>query len=343
LGRAAAEGWKHSFQGQRDVAPIHFRDFMTLMQDQAEDVLRDKQLVFLVGAPRSGTTWLQLLLSRSPSVATAQETHLFNVFLRGTVEKWDYYRTTGQRAGLNQVLNDEEFRALLRNFSGFVFAKIAQSKPSATVVLEKTPDHVNCWRKILDVWPEAHFIHIVRDPRSVVASLRVASKTWASQWASSRISTNCEGWIRDVTNGRQIRSATRNYQEVSYQELISDGPEALLRLLGGLGVPSSLDDCQRYVDECNIQNLKAGKLNNAPFDVAKMGKESWRIGTTDSWRVELSAWEIALVEHLTGPLMSELAFKPVNGSKVMSALVDMGCTVKNAARTAKRRLRSLAK
>jgi hypothetical protein len=314
---------------------------MTMIQEQAEEVLRSKQLVFLVGAPRSGTTWLQLLLSRSPSVVTAQETHLFHLFLRPMVDRWNRDRMTGELVGVTQVLSDKEFRTLLRGVSGFVFAKIAQSKPSATVVLEKTPDHVNCWREILDVWPEAHFIHIIRDPRSVVASLRVASKTWASQWASSRISTNCERWIADVTNGRQIRSATQNYQEVSFQELISDGPEVVMRILGRLGVPSSLDDCQQYVDECNIENLKAGRLNNAPFDVAKMGKESFRIGTTDSWRIELSTLEIALVERMVGPLMSELGLKRLNGNKSMSVLVDMGCTVKDAARAAKRRLRSL--
>ncbi len=316
-----------------------FPVFVTLMLDQIEDVLRGKQLVFLVGAPRSGTTWLQLLLARSPLVATAQETHLFNVFLRDTVAKWNHYRMTGLRVGLTQVLTDEEFRAGLRYASGFVFAKIAQSKPSATVVLEKTPDHVNYWREILDVWPEAHFIHIIRDPRSVVASLRVASKTWASDWASPRISRNSERWIADVTNGRQIKSATQNYQEVTYEELLSDGPKVLMRLLSGLGVAASLEACQRYVDECNIQNLKAGNLNNAPFDVAKMGKESWRIGTTDSWRVELSKWEIALIERLAGALMLEFGYKPANRSKGLSALVGMGHKIRKAAGAVKRRLR----
>ena len=115
-----------------------------------------------------------------------------------------------------------------------------------------------------------------------------------------------------------------------------------MRILGRLGVPASLDDCQRYVDECNIKNLKAGKLNNAPFDVAKMGKESFRIGATDSWRIELSTWEIALVERLAGPLMSELGFEPVNRSGIMSAILDLDRKVKGARRAAKRRLQSLA-
>jgi Sulfotransferase family len=321
--------------------PERYMDFekSLLTHDQAQDMLRGKKLAFIVGSPRSGTTWLQLLLSRSPAIATALETNLFTQFMRPMVEQWNHDRITGQLTGLTKLLSDEEFRDLLRITSAFVFAKIAQSKTSATVVLEKTPHHLDYAREILDLWPEAHFIHIIRDPRSVAASLRVASKTWASQWASSRVSPSCERWIADVSTGRQISSATQNYHEVFYHELISDGPNIVMRLLNKLGVPSSLEDCQRYVDECNIENLRAGKLDNAPWDVA-MSKVSLGSGTTDSWRAELSAWEIALVEHVAGPLMSELGFRPVNGSKAMAALVSTACTFKDAPRVVKRRFRN---
>jgi hypothetical protein len=310
--------------------------------DRIEDVLRGKKLVFLVGAPRSGTTWLQLLLSRSPAIVTAPETHIFSLFLRSMVDQWNRIQETGERIGLNQVLSEEEFRGLLRSTSGFVFAKIAQSRPTATVVLEKTPNHVYCWREILDAWPEAHFIHIIRDPRSVVASLRVASRTWASQWASPNISANCARWIADVSNGRLIASATPNYQEVAFQDLLSNGPATLMRLFAKLSVQASRDECQRYVDECNIENLKTGNLKDAPFDVARMHKESFRRGTMDSWRIELSPWEIALVERMAGPMMSELGFAPVNNGKVTSVLLKLRGIAKNAKTLAKRRVQSRA-
>lgn len=308
------------------------------MQSQAEAALRGKTLVFLVGAPRSGTTWLQLLLSRFPSVVTAQETHLFDSFMRSMLGQWKRDRDTGARTGLTILLSEEEFRSLLRDASAVVFNKIAQSKPSATIVLEKTPDHVRCWREILYLWPDAHFIHIIRDPRSVVASMRVASKSWASQWFSSRISKNCERWISDVSAGRQICSATRNYQEVTFEELLSDGPEVLMGLFKGLGLATSLEECRQYVGECKIENLKAGKLDNAPFNVARMHPESFRIGTTESWRAELSKWEIALVERLAGPLMSELGYAPANGSKAISVFVGAGWNTFVVARAARRRL-----
>jgi Sulfotransferase family len=314
--------------------------FATLMSE-SENALHGKKLVFLVGAPRSGTTWLQLLLSRSPSVATTQEMHLFNLFMRSMIEQWNYDPSTRSSIGVTRLLSEEEYRTLLRGASGFVFAKIAQGKPSATVVLEKTPNNVDYWRVILDLWPDAHFIHIVRDPRSVVASLRVASRSWARHHFSSRIPTNCERWVSDVSHGRQVSSATRNYQQVTYEELIANGPEVLMRLLNGLGVATSLEESRGYVDECRIEKLKTGKLDNAPFPMTN-NNESYRIGKTDSWRIELSKWEIALVEHGARELMSELGYAPANESKATPALAAAGWDAWKIARAAKRRLRGFA-
>lgn len=272
---------------------------------------------------------------------TSQETDLFSIYLRPITGEWNRLRATGTPVIFSEVLSDEDFRTLLRSASAFVFAKIARAKPFATVVLEKTPEHVNHWREILELWPDAHFIHIIRDPRSVVASLRHASKTWGPSWGSSKISAIAERWVRDVSDGLQIRSATRNYQEITYQKLISDGPETLMRLLSRLGVRSTLDECQQYFDECNMEKLKAGKLSDAPFNIVNSGKFRFRIGSTESWRRELSKWEIAVVERSAGPLMSELGFEPVNRSGVMSTLMDLDRMVRRFRTAAKRRLQLL--
>jgi hypothetical protein len=310
-----------------------------LEQSQAEALLRGKQLAFLVGAARGGTTWLQLLLSRSPSVVTVQETHLFSFYLRSMLDEWQTRRTAGALdLGVREVLSHDEFTALVRSVAGFVLAKIAQRKPSATIVLEKTPNHVHFWREILDLFPDACFIHIIRDPRSVVASMNIASKSWAPWWRSG-ISPNCETWMSAVRDGRQIRSATRKYQEVTYEELRSNGPAVLARLLQGLGVEVNMAECQRYIDECGIGNLRSEKLANAPFDILNQDNV-YRRGETDSWRVELSRWQIALIERLAGPWMSQLGYAPISGS-ASSALAGVCCAVRPAARATKRQLKRL--
>ena len=43
--------------------------------DVADATSAEPRLVFLVGLPRSGTTWLQKLLGNHPQIGTAQESH----------------------------------------------------------------------------------------------------------------------------------------------------------------------------------------------------------------------------------------------------------------------------
>jgi hypothetical protein len=67
---------------------------------QASPSSQMRRYVFVVGSPRSGTTWLQLLLAQHPAVATHQETHLFHNYL-GPLER--AYRGGRDTAQLRDV------------------------------------------------------------------------------------------------------------------------------------------------------------------------------------------------------------------------------------------------
>lgn len=187
----------------------------------------DRRLIFLVGAPRSGTTWLQLLLSATPEIATVNETQLFSVYTRSLFLGWQQNADLLRKHGFHDFLSPDEWLAATRGFIEVLFSKMLERKPTATIVLEKTPAHVRYWREILSIFPDAHFIHLIRDPRAVVASLIAANRTWAKDWASPRTLDNCATWIDDVTAGREIAKATPNYLEVRYEDLIRNGPETL--------------------------------------------------------------------------------------------------------------------
>lgn len=140
---------------------------------------------FVFGAPRSGTTWVQLLLARHPKVATAQETHLFGRYLKGLWEgwRWDEEERAERGVGISDLVTEEEFLDLCRGFSDAVLERIARRVEGAELVVEKTPGHARCLGLVRKLYPEAHLVHVLRDPRAVAASLLRASRTWASGWA----------------------------------------------------------------------------------------------------------------------------------------------------------------
>jgi hypothetical protein len=66
------------------------------------DRVWERQFVFIIGAPRSGTTWLQALVGSHPSVCTSVEMTLFDCYLGPWLKRWEapeaHYRR-GQAGG----------------------------------------------------------------------------------------------------------------------------------------------------------------------------------------------------------------------------------------------------
>ena len=98
------------------------------------------KIAMIVGVPRSGTTFLQVLLAAHQGVVTARETHLFNRYLGPMLDRFQDEVTdleTGD--GIRHHLNREALDAHFRSFALSVFSAIRAKSPDSRVVLEKTP------------------------------------------------------------------------------------------------------------------------------------------------------------------------------------------------------------
>jgi len=274
-----------------------------------------RRLVFLVGAQRSGTTWLQLMLAASQHVATVNETHLFSQYLHSQFETWERLKDNIRAIGLAHVMEEAEFLALIRQFCDGVLNRVLAAKPGATVILEKTPDHVRHWRHILKVYPDACFVHVVRDPRAVVASMRAASRSWGGDWAPPGVVENCARWRECVEEGRRIRDATPNTIEVRYEDLKSDCAAALGGVFAWMGIALSSEKCTEIAQRYRIDRLRAGTIDDTPWDLATEPPEFYRRGETDGWKRELTRRQAYLVESMTRDLMDVYRYAPAGRSR----------------------------
>jgi Sulfotransferase family len=280
-----------------------------------------RKYVLIVGAPRSGTSWLQVLLAQHSKIATTQETHLFNGYLAHLGRAWERYTLLGQDIGMTRLLREDEFYRLCGEFAQMALEKIADAHPSATVVLEKTPDHVRHAPFILRLLPEVWFLHMIRDPRSVVGSLAVAARSWASHWASSSVVDNALLWLSDVTLGRQIAGLTQRYCEVRYEDLVSDaGPKTLETIFAWLELPQDLAFCQAALEACHIDRMKQGGNDIRGYELLKRTQAGFlRKGRPDAWKQDLSPTAIATVEYVAGKLMQECGY-PLSTGRIGSAV-----------------------
>ena len=90
----------------------------------------DSELLFMIGCPRSGTTWLQLLVGQHPGVASAHESYLFSVYVDALTRAWGLDRDRlPPRTGLKNILTDEARaslfkRNMLERLEGIIAAQV---------------------------------------------------------------------------------------------------------------------------------------------------------------------------------------------------------------------------
>ena len=265
------------------------------------DLLAGKRLVFLIGAPRSGTTWLQLMLASVPEVASANETHLFTNYMPSLFRGWDRLRESPRDIGLHHLVTEDQYFSAVREFAAQALGAIAARKSDAGVILEKTPGHAFVWQDIARAFPDAFFLHLVRDPRAVIASLLAARQEWDSgDWIPTRVTRACELWSKHVSSAASARQTGR-YHEVRYEDLRE--PATLRRIFSFLGVDRSDPECGSIISSYTMDKLR-NREAMAPWSLAREPKNFFRRGESEGWRGELSSDTIATIEASLGTLMS---------------------------------------
>ena len=211
------------------------------------------------------------------------------------------------------MLSRQEAFDWLADFSRLCFRRIAEQRPEATIILEKTPNHGRCGADIIRLFPESYFIHVIRDPRAVVASLRAASMSWGADWAPGRVEDACNYWNDYLEKCQEIATLTPRYTEVFYDHLHSDGANEMVRLFHWLGEPIEPRQAELCVDACTFDKLNPGSLT--PVRKKKADKKFFRRGETESWRSDLSPSDIAIVERSTKKQMKRLGYEPVSDGR----------------------------
>jgi hypothetical protein len=288
--------------------------------------MTEAKKLFIIGCPRSGTTWVQLLLSQHPLVATAPETQIFAYYLDQLHRQWQHEDKGAEReqgrAGLSRLLSQAEFEGMCRTTAMVVLDKIASSNPDARVIVEKSPKHALSAAFIQRVFPEAFFLNVIRDPRDTVASLLAAGRSWGDDWAPRNAIDGSRLWVESVLRAREASARPAQYLEVHYETLRANPVPQLSDVFSWLGVPMSEEDCAAAVAACDLKQLqKTGNESKLPVPGARSPAGFFRKGVVGGWSKDLSRNEAAIVEYICGDLMDELGYARTSGSPALAARV----------------------
>jgi hypothetical protein len=192
---------------------------------------------------------------------------------------------------------------LVRPLAEAVYGELGAVNPEALAVVDQTPEYVQVWEEILSVFPDAWFLHVVRDPRSVFCSQKSAARSWAdpTRFAYDALSVG-EEWVHDVTRARAIAAATPRYREVRYEALRQDSARGLAEIFRWLELPADEGLCERAVAACSLEKLR--RADHAP-------RGFFRKGEVSGWKAEMKAGEVRALEHVAGDLMRQLGYETV--------------------------------
>jgi hypothetical protein len=268
-----------------------------------------------VGSGRSGTTMFGLMFDSHPDLVVTHEAH----FVAGlAVEYPSLLRREGfdRRIFMEGLEANANFRRLDLPLSE-VAEKLSGSQPDnyadavravfelfaqregKTLYGDKTPGYVNHLDLLAGLFPEAKFVHIIRDGRDVALAY-----VERPEWGPRTIPEAAMYWSSRVERGRDSgrRLGPDRYQEVRYESLIADAEGTVKDLCRFLGLefhPAMLDYHQRG------ETLAASTKDPQAFTA--LSKPPTR-GLRD-WRTQMKKSDIALFEAIAGDLLVDLGYE----------------------------------
>jgi len=263
--------------------------------------------VFIGGCGRSGTTLLGAILGSHSDCLTIPEFQFKLNIIQACNHKAHFHTY------VNEILNDKRFKiwrisidaedlqenlakSAIHTVDFFVkkYAESINSSKSPNLWIDHTPTNMKYAKTLLEVFPQAKFVHIVRDGRAV------ASSVMPLDWGPNTITKAASWWVEHTAYGLAAESFLGKDKiiRVKYEDLISE-PEVTIKIL------------------CNYLNIsyQYAMLAATGFKVPEYtSTQHSLIGKTldktrlNAWQGKLKNSDIELFEFLTGNFLSYLEY-----------------------------------
>lgn len=197
--------------------------------------------IFLLGAPRSGTTILQSLLAAHPEVISFPESKFFHYLL--------YDKFAGKLPSRMEAFFKDEIKRpeFLENFddSQTIETKTAwfvgildglATEQNKSIWLEKTPEHMYFIEDIERLLPDAKFIHILRNGMDTIASMYEATRNFSHLWGAGWDLNHCIGrWEHAMlTSHKYVKKS--NHIFIRYEDVLDNKTKILGEICNFMGI-----------------------------------------------------------------------------------------------------------
>lgn len=284
--------------------------------------LTSRHPVFVVGAPRTGTTLVKEILNRHPDVHLFDEVHFFERVwddrgrlgdltdpasrARAIERVLDIVRRFGSDADVASELTPAEYEARLvragPSYPGLarVLFTAQAARKGAAVWGDSSPQDILYLATILSWWPDARIVALVRDPRGFLSSYKNYHRrnvaTYRERYNPLPVSMLWKGYMTALLEAEKAPWG-RAVLRFRYEDLVADPEAQVRRLAAHVGVEFA--DTMLQVERANTSFVESGGApRKGIFDSSK-----------DRWRTELTPTEIWLGERIFGEMMPAFGYE----------------------------------
>ena len=288
--------------------------------------MADRDPIFVVGAPRTGTTLVKAILNRHPRIHLFDEVHFFE-------RVWDDREQIGDLASpFSQTMAIQRLREIVRRFGsdpevadvltveayrrrlmdeGRTYANLLRillqtgaERRGAARWGDSSPQDVLYLSTILDWYPDARIIALVRDPRGFLASYKNYWRRGVSSYRERyNPLTNSILWKSYMSAVLEAQRAPRAEAVLTlrYEDLTADPERWVRRLCEHVG--ESWDPAMLDVEAAN-SSFEEGSDPSAP------PRRGIFATSAERWRDELTPTEVWVGERIFGSVMREMGYEP---------------------------------
>jgi hypothetical protein len=273
--------------------------------------------VFIGGCGRSGTTLLGAMLGAHPAFICTPESHFKIDLLRSPVGQNSTFHTA---AAVNLIRRhwrfkiweyplpadfvqraaaDPSFASLFNTLVSSYGHTTYPDKGDAAIWVDHTPENISYVESLRRQFPQAKFIHIVRDGRAVAASIMPLD------WGPNSIVKAARWWMRNVSFGlaAELKFGPQHILRVQYENLLQDPPAVLHQISQFLGI-----------------NYDSNMLTASGFEPPRYTtRQHTLVGRAPDpalatrWQKKLKQREIEIFEHLTYDFLYYMGYEPLFG------------------------------
>jgi hypothetical protein len=269
-----------------------------------------ENLVFIISQPKAGSTLLQRILAGHPDIQTSAETWLMLHPVYGLRKKGieAEYNARWAATGVTEFLDNyadgrQTYVDGLRSFAGTIYGRVLE-KHGKKLFLDKTPRYTMIIDELIELFPEAKYVLLIRNP---LAILKSELHTYVgSDWQIlSEFAPDLVAAPQRLVDAR--RSLGKAAFELKYEDLVAQ-PENIVRELCGFLGASFNEGMLDYSDT----PAPVGRMND-PVGIHRHTRPSTE--SLDKWKelgsdAQLCAFALSYLDTLGSTVVSELGYDP---------------------------------